>query len=313
MNGIEGGAPPSAARTSLLVLASLLLMAGCASSRDVASPATAAPQPVTTEALTTPRAAEAPPVLAATATTTTEATTTTISAFARPAWLGTRPLPLRPDEHGEVQPTPIELVDRRFETPDVLPPPQDDTFAWTIGPIPDDVLARSSWTEECPVAVTELAYVTVSHVGFDGAFHTGEIIVNVAVADDIVEVFRSLHDARFPIEQMRVITKEEIDAPPTGDWNDTTSFVCRPAVGSGSWSRHAYGLAIDINPFHNPYVKADLVLPELASAYLDRDDVRSGMIAPGDAVTEAFAAIGWEWGGNWRTLKDWMHFSRDGG
>ena len=131
------------------------------------------------------------------------------------------------------------------------------------------------------MAVTELAYVTVSHVGFDGAFHTGEIIVNVAVADDIVEVFRSLHDARFPIEQMRVITKEEIDAPPTGDWNDTTSFVCRPAVGSGSWSRHAYGLAIDINPFHNPYVKADLVLPELASAYLDRDDVRSGMIVAG--------------------------------
>ncbi len=244
---------------------------------------------------------------------TTAATTTTVSPFARPDWLGTRPLPLRPDEHGEVQPTPPELVDRRIETPDVLPPPNGDEFASTVGPIPADVLTRSSWTEECPVAVDELAYLTVSHYGFDGEFHTGEMIVNTAVAEDVVEVFRRLHEARFPIEQMRVITKEEIDAPPTGDWNDTTSFVCRPAVGSQNWSWHAFGLAIDINPFHNPYEKGDLVLPELASAYVDRNDVRLGMILPGDVVTEAFAEIGWQWGGNWRTLKDWMHFSRDGG
>jgi hypothetical protein len=111
---------------------------------------------------------------------------------------------------------------------------------------------------------------------------------------------------------MRVITKEEIDAHPTGDWNDTTSFVCRPAVNSSSWSQHAYGTGIDINPFHNPYLKGDLVLPELASAYVDRENVRVGMIVPGDVATEAFGQIGWGWGGNWSSLKDWMHFSRSG-
>jgi hypothetical protein len=126
-------------------------------------------------------------------------------------------------------------------------------------------------------------------------------------------VFRRLHDAAFPIEQMRVIRAEEIDAPPTGDWNDTTSFVCRPAVGNTSWSQHAYGLAVDINPFHNPYLKGDLVLPELASTYTDRDDLRPGMIQPGDAVVTAFADMGWPWGGNWNSLKDWMHFSASGG
>jgi hypothetical protein len=165
---------------------------------------------------------------------------------------------------------------------------------------------------ECPVTVAELSYLTVTHFGFDQEFHTGEMIVNAAYAGGVVEVFRLLHEARFPIEQMRVITKEEIDAHPTGDWNDTTSFVCRPAVGSESWSQHAYGLAIDINPFHNPYVKGDLVLPELASAYADRDDVRVGMIFPDDVVTGAFADLGWGWGGNWSSLKDWMHFSRSG-
>ena len=152
----------------------------------------------------------------------------------------------------------------------------------------------------------------MSHMGFDGRFHTGEMIVNAAVADDIVEVFRRLHEARFPIEQMRVIRLDEVGAPPTGDGNVTTGFTCRPATGSTNWSFHAYGMAIDINPFHNPYLKGDLVLPEMASAYVDRDDVRPGMVVDGDVVTEAFADIGWRWGGNWNTLKDWMHFSRSG-
>jgi hypothetical protein len=83
-------------------------------------------------------------------------------------------------------------------------------------------------------------------------------------------------------------------------------------VGSGNWSQHAFGLAIDVNPFHNPYLKGDLVLPELASTYLDRANVRPGMVERGDVVYDAFAAIGWGWGGEWNSLYDWMHFSQNG-
>lgn len=137
-------------------------------------------------------------------------------------------------------------------------------------------------------------------------------MVNAAFATQAVDIFRSLHDARFPIEQMRVIDAYEIELHPTGDFNDTTSFVCRPAVGSNSWSQHAFGTAIDMNPFHNPYLKGDLVLPELASAYTDRSAVRPGMIVAGDVVTAAFGDIGCGWGGNWNSLKDWMHFSLSG-
>ncbi len=285
----------------------LVLLSACGGGgAEAAAPTTA----------TLPPAAAGPPALPTSTTppaTIAPTTSTTVSQFARPEWLGTRPLPLRPDEHGQVLPTPPELVDRRLATPDDLPPPAGDGFAWTVQPVPDAVLARSSWTPDCPVTVEELSYVTVSHVGFDAGIHTGEILVNAAWAEGVVEVFRALFDAGFPIEQMRVIRAEEIDAPPTGDWNDTTSFVCRPAVGNSSWSQHAYGLAIDINPFHNPYQKGDLVLPELASVYTDRSDLRPGMIAPGDVVVAAFAEMGWAWGGDWNSLKDWMHFSASGG
>jgi hypothetical protein len=112
---------------------------------------------------------------------------------------------------------------------------------------------------------------------------------------------------------MRISRLDELDAPPTGDGNNTGAFACRAAVNSnGQLSQHAFGLAIDVNSFQNPYVKDDLVLPELASAYLDRRDVRAGMIEPDDVVVSAFAEIGWEWGGDWRTLKDYQHFSLNG-
>lgn len=285
----------------------LIVLTACADPGTAATSTTAPVSATTTTPTSTTTTTVAP-----TTSTTAPTTTTTTNPFARPDWLGTRLLPLRPDGHGEVLPTPPELTDRQLETIDLLDPPISDEFISSIEEIPADVLARSSWTEDCPVTLEELRYLTVSHYGFDGKFHTGEIIVNTSVAEDVVEVFAALHEARFPLEQMRVTSLDEVDDHPTGDFNETGSFVCRPAVGSQNWSQHAFGLAIDVNPFHNPYVKDDLVIPELASAYTDRDNVRTGMISQGDVVTEAFADIGWAWGGNWNTLKDWMHFSSNG-
>ncbi len=230
-----------------------------------------------------------------------------------PDWLGTRVLPLRPDGFGEVRPTPPELDPRRFTLPDTLPPLPGAGFASAIEPVPPDVLARSTWQPDCPVSADELAWVRLTFWGFDDTRHTGELLVNAAVAEDLVSVFRQLYDARFPIEEMRITRLDELDAPPTGDGNNTGVFACRATVNSnGQFSQHAYGLAIDLNSFQNPYVKGDLVLPELASSYLDRDDVRPGMITPDDVVVRAFARIGWTWGGTWSSLKDYQHFSLNG-
>jgi hypothetical protein len=229
--------------------------------------------------------------------------------------VGARPLPLRPDGFGRALPTPPELRVRRMPTRDVLPPPTRGRFESRIRRVTPDIRARMgrTWTPRCPVPLDQLRYVTVSFWGFDRRRHTGELVLHADVAADVAGVFRRLYRARYPIEQMRLVTTRDLHAPPTGDGNNTAALVCRRVRGQDEWSAHAFGLAVDVNPFLNPYRNGDLVLPELASAYLDRDWRRPGMIRPGGVVVAAFASIGWTWGGSFESLEDYMHFSATGG
>lgn len=230
-----------------------------------------------------------------------------------PPWLGTRVLPRTSTGLGEVRPTPPELVQRRFTLPDTVAALPGSGFDSRVStPAPGEVIARSTWRPGCPVAARDLSWVRLTFWGFDGRRHTGELLVNSSVATDLVGVFRRLYAARFPFEEMRITRRDELDAPPTGDGNDTGVFSCRATVGATSYSQHAYGLAVDLDPFQNPYVKGDVVLPELASSYLDRSWVRPGMITAGGPVVRAFRAIGWTWGGTWHSLKDLQHFSANG-
>ncbi|MEU8001867.1 M15 family metallopeptidase [Catellatospora sp. NPDC049111] len=234
-------------------------------------------------------------------------------ATAAPSWLGTRALPAGPQGFAEARPTPPELQNRSIITVDYLPPPADGRFHATVRAVPADVLARSSWTENCPIAAADLRYLTVGFRGFDGRAHTGELLANARVADDLVTVFERLFAADFPIERMRISSAAQLNAPSTGDQNTTEVFACRQVRGHKGWSQHAYGLAVDLNPFQNPYHKGKVVLPELATAYLDRADARPGMAQPREQAVQAFAEIGWKWGGDYRSLKDYMHFSATGG
>jgi hypothetical protein len=228
--------------------------------------------------------------------------------------IGASPLPLRPDGFGEVLPTPAVLRDRRLPTRDLLPPPADGRFASTVGPITPALRTRmgQTWSPACPVSLSALRYVTVVFRGFDGKPHRGELVLAARVVPQIVRVFARLYAVGFPIEEMRLPTTADILAKPTGDGNNTAAYVCRAARGQTRFSAHAYGVAIDVNPFQNPEVKRDLVLPELASAYVDRSWRRPGMFFAGDAGVRAFTAIGWTWGGSWHSSKDRMHFSATG-
>jgi hypothetical protein len=229
------------------------------------------------------------------------------------AWvLGAIPLPRRPDGFGIARSTPAALEDRRLSTVDLLPPPTATSFQSTISPVPPEVLARSTWKPECPVKPEQLRYLTMAFRGFDARAHTGEMLVNADVAQAVVGVFKRLYAAGFPIEEMRITTEAELRLPPTGDGNNTNAFVCHQTPGQTQWLANAYGLAIDLNPFNNPSVKGDLVLPELASSYLNRGWARSGMVLDGGVVVTAFESAGWKWGGRWVAPVDFMHFSANG-
>lgn len=230
---------------------------------------------------------------------------------------GVDPATLLRSPRGEilVQPTPLPLENRQLPTAPLLDPPQSNAFESTIAPLEGGPLAASTWNELCPVPPTNLSYVTVSFWGFDGLHHRGELIVAANEAENMVGVFERLHAIRFPIEEMRLVTPTDLFSLRTGDGNNTASYVCRQVTGGTRFSEHALGLAIDINPFQNPYQRGEEVIPALASSYLDRGNVRPGMIVrgdpAGDEVIAAFAEIGWAWGGEWNSLKDYQHFSRN--
>ncbi len=290
------------------------LTAGCQAGGPSAAPSATTTAAPTTAPTRTPTVAATPPSTTARSSVppSTAPPPPPPAPVVSPWTVGARPLPLRSDGFGQVLPTPDVLVDRTLPTLDVLAPPAGEAFASSVQAVPPAVLARSTWQPACPVRADQLRYLTMSFWGFDGAHHTGEMIVNASVAGTVVAVFAALHAARFPLEEMRVTALPELDAPPTGDGNNTGAFVCRPARGQTRWSAHAYGLAIDLNPFCNPYLRGNLVLPELASAYVDRGRHRPGMIRAGDVAVRAFTAAGWTWGGTWSSPRDLMHFSATG-
>jgi hypothetical protein len=186
-------------------------------------------------------------------------------------------------------------------------------------PVQQQLRERGFWHRGCPVPLSGLRLLTVSYRDFDGQAQTGQLVVNRSAARPLVGVFRQLYRLRFPIRHMSLA---DMYGPPRGGPSDgdiSGSFHCRQAVpspctggsGTGSWSMHAYGLAIDLNPRENPYVGCGQSRDPTARRYRDRSRRRPGMVTQG--VIDAFRSIGWGWGGSWTgNTKDYMHFSSSG-
>ena len=192
-----------------------------------------------------------------------------------------------------------------------------------IAPLPralqGQLEARDFWHRGCPVPRAGLRLLTVPYWGFDRQVHAGQLIVNASAARPLGGVFKRLYRLRFPIRHMTV---QEVYGPRAmhpADGDPSASFECRQAVpspctggrGTGSWSMHAYGLAVDLNPVENPYVGCGQSRDPATRPYQDRSRHRRGMVTP--RVIEAFRSIGWGWGGSWSgSTKDYMHFSATG-
>lgn len=188
-------------------------------------------------------------------------------------------------------------------------------FASRVATIDAGVAARmrTSWREGCPVPLANLRYITLTYWGYDEAPHVGELVVSAAHADEVVRVFAVLFDARFPVERMQLVDDFGGDDKASMRANNTSAFNCREVDGRpGVLSAHSWGTAIDINPLVNPWVRAGDVDPPEGAPYADRTQPIRGGIFAGDVVVRAFRDIGWMWGGDWPTSKDWQHFSATG-
>ncbi len=168
-----------------------------------------------------------------------------------------------------------------------------------------------SWHPGCPVSVSQLWVLTVSHWGFDGRVHSGRLVVNADAATPLLTVFRRLYALRFPIRRMVPVDAYGADDYRSIEADNTSAFNCRRATASTHWSEHAYGEAVDLDPLENPYVDSGRTSHPRSVPYLDRSRLRPGMVPP--AVIAAFRSIGWGWGGDWTgSVRDYQHFLRSG-
>jgi hypothetical protein len=187
-------------------------------------------------------------------------------------------------------------------------------FHGTQGPVPEALALRMrqhSWRQECPTPIADLVYMQLSHYGYDGAVHQGELVVHKELAREVLAIFKALFDRRFPVEKMKIIDDYQGDDDVSMADNNTSAFNCRFVEGKpGVFSMHSRGRAIDINPRTNPMVVDGAVFPPAGSAFLDRNKRAPGILREGDPTVSEFTRRGWIWGGAWTSLKDYQHFEK---
>lgn len=186
--------------------------------------------------------------------------------------------------------------------------------------IRDELFQRmkgKSFKKDCTVPREDLRYLRVLHWGKEGPT-VGEMVCHESVSRPLLEIFMELFQEKYPIERMRLIDDYDADDERSMAANNSSCFNFRRVPGKEKLSHHSLGIAVDINPFYNPYVRTDkegaiLCSPEGSEPYGDREKDFIYKIEKGDICVRTFAKYGFQWGGDWTTCKDYQHFSTTGG
>lgn len=190
-----------------------------------------------------------------------------------------------------------------------------DNKEFYIKPIPDDIFEKmqgKSYKKNCTVPREELRYLHILHVGFDNNRHEGELIVNKRIAEDVIDIFKELYKAGYQIEKVRLIDEYNAQDELSMRDNNSSAFNFRYISYSTTLSKHAMGLAVDINTLYNPYIKQVdgrlNIEPANAVQYVDRNRQFPHKIDHDDLCYKLFIKHGFEWGGDWEDSKDYQHF-----
>lgn len=172
-----------------------------------------------------------------------------------------------------------------------------------------------SYRENSNIALSQLRYLRVLHVGFDGRTHVGEMIVNEEIAGDVLEILEELYKAGYPIERMQLVDDYQADDNASMAANNSSAFNYRYIANTTRLSNHSWGRAVDMNPFYNPYLYTSggqlHVEPQGAEAYADRNGDCPYLIDHEDLCYRLFTERGFEWGGDWNSRKDYQHFEKN--
>lgn len=169
--------------------------------------------------------------------------------------------------------------------------------------------------DSAEISLSELNYVHILHYNFEGEISEGELICNSAIAQDLVEIFYELYTAEYQLERVLLIDYYDADDTTSMMANNTSCFNYRNIDDTDKLSRHAFGLAIDVNPFYNPYIRftkdgGQIISPESSEAYADRTQSFPYKIDADDLCCRLFLEHGFTWGGNWNSSKDYQHFQK---
>lgn len=187
-----------------------------------------------------------------------------------------------------------------------------------IEEIDDAIFERingKSYKENCTFPRNELRYIKILHYNLSGEIRLGEIICNESISGDLIAIFKVLYQAKYPIERMVLIDEYDADDERSMAANNSSAFNFRLVPGTQKLSNHSRGLAIDINPLYNPYVRTNkngktIVSPTSGKQYADRSKHFPYKIDKNDLCYKEFTKRGFTWGGSWKSLKDYQHFEK---
>lgn len=190
----------------------------------------------------------------------------------------------------------------------------DGFFYEPLTPEIIDRIKDVSYHDNDRITYEDLCYLGVLYFDFDGQTQSGELICNRLIAQDLLEIFKALYDASYQIEKIRLIDEYQADDDASCADNNTSCFNYRVVAGSDTLSKHALGMAIDINPFYNPYITypdgKERISPAGSEAYADRQSGLAHMILKDDLCYRLFIEHGFTWGGEWKSIKDYQHFQK---
>lgn len=212
--------------------------------------------------------------------------------------------------------------ERTFATGDTVPASclltaADTASFFRIEPFVAPASSSDSKNAQQPLGIApdSLRSVMCLHVNAEGHNMVGEIVVHRSIAETVLRILRQLHQAHYPIERMVPTDRYGYDDERSMAANNTSGYCPRRVAGSKSLSKHAMGLAVDINPLYNPCIRSQAngkqtIQPAAGKAYANRSKKFTYKLEPGDLCHKLFKQAGFTWGGDWRTVKDYQHFEK---